>query len=528
MSINFNLLSLHQPNDIHPRTWIGLKGPEIKNTFKDLIKDVFKTQGWCKEKLSKKIAERLNCAHTTIKRVLQESTEFYPIPIILELLKFSKAKKKFLKKFKNNIEYLKVNSASAKPIKAVYKLNDNLAKTLGAFMADGSLGVQTVIANTQLKDLEGPKHKLAKLKINFSVGVSPSRNQHYINIRINKDNFKLLEQTIPSFHLLTQTHYNIELCDEYKDNIRAFVRWIKEEFNINPNSFKKKKNAWRAIFSNKILARYLMCFFEVRPGPKTFYAFEPEVIKKSSLKIRKAFARGVLMFDGCVTKQSKILFSTVSQKLHNSIKEIWERDKIKFGKRVDKRGDKILFTTVKNKKEKLLKYFEENTQKWKLLHWLSGDLDKFPIIKKDSFLSVEKILKILQKIKRCDADFLANYFNCHYLTIRNHLKTLKRQGKIKLSNHPDCVNNYVSKNTTVFLKDKFQKLVFSGIKKKFKKDKNFAEFLDIHKATLSAWRVKKNRIPLYILKEMCEVLNLDFNELLKNIAKTDREIAEII
>ena len=59
-------------------------------------------------------------------------------------------------------------------------------------------------------------------------------------------------------------------------------------------------------------------------------------------------------------------------------------------------------------------------------------------------------------------------------------------------------------------------------------DKNFAEFLVIQKGTLSAWRVRKNRIPFYMLKKMCESLELDLGKALTKVAKTDREIVEII
>ncbi|MCJ7792485.1 MAG: hypothetical protein MUP45_00695 [Candidatus Marinimicrobia bacterium] len=528
MNKDFNPLLLHQPTDIHPRSWIGLKGPGIKTIFNNLEGEIFENQGWCREKLSKEIANQLNCAHTTIKWGLQGKREFYPIPIVLELLKFSKDKKRVLKKLKKNIKYLKVNSASAKPVRAIYDLSEDLAKILGAFMADGSLCVQVVIAASRLEDLENTKRKLAKLKIHYSIGNSPSRNQYYISIQVNKNNFKLLESTILFCKLSTQTHYNVELSDEYKDSVEAFIGWIKKKFDINPNSFKKKRNAWRVTFSNKILVRYLMCFFEVKPGPKAYYAFEPNVIKKSNLKIRKAFAKGVLMFDGCVTKRRNIVWSTKSQKLHNSIKEIWQKDNIKFGERTDNRGDKILFTTAKNRRKKLLDYFEDDTQKWKLFNWLSGDLKQTPTLKESSFLSTENILKVLQKIKRCDADFLKNHFGCTHFTIRSHLKILKRQGKINLSNHPHSINDYISQNTRVFLKNELHQLLFSKIRMRFKKDKNFAEFLRIHKATLSAWRVKKNRIPIYILREICKALDFDFSRVSKNIAKTDREVAEII
>ncbi|PIV44945.1 MAG: hypothetical protein COS25_02470 [Candidatus Nealsonbacteria bacterium CG02_land_8_20_14_3_00_37_10] len=537
MSKKFNLLLLHQPEDIHPRTWICLKKPELKTILEDLERDILKNQGWCREKLSREIANQLNCSYGTIKWILQRKREFYPIPILLELLKFNKNKEEILKEIKKNIKYLKVNSASAKPVRAVYKLNENLAKILGAFMADGSLSIQIAIAASQLKDLEKMKSKLTKLRIRYSTGYAPSRNQHYINIQANKNNFKPLNKAMHSSRFLTQTHYSIELTDEYKDNVEAFIRWIKEEFNINPNSFKKRRNAWRLTFSNKILARYLMSFFEVKPGPKAYSAFEPRIIKKSNLKTRKAFAKGVLMFDGCVTVGKKIEFGTVSRNLFTSINQIWEKDNIKFGKSISKRRGSYnprksytlftLSTTSGNKKKKLLKYFEPDTQKWKLLNWLSGDLTQVPIIKEKHSLSLEKVVKVLQKVKICDAIFLKNYFKCAHTTIRTYLKILKNQGKIRLSNRPHYISDYVNRNATVLLKDGVHNFIFKKIRERFKKDKNFAIFLGIHKATFSNWRLKKSRTPIYILRKMCEILNIDFHKVSRNIITVDQEIAEI-
>ncbi|PJE69428.1 MAG: hypothetical protein COU98_02150, partial [Candidatus Staskawiczbacteria bacterium CG10_big_fil_rev_8_21_14_0_10_38_10] len=139
-------------------------------------------------------------------------------------------------------------------------------------MADGSLSIQIVIAAPNLKDLEKVRSKLTKLRIRYSIGTAPSRKQYYISIQANKNNCDLLNETIPHFHLLTQTHYSIELSDEYKDNVEAFIKWVKEEFGIVPNSFKKKRNAWRVAFSNKILIRYLMLFFGATPSYKAYYA----------------------------------------------------------------------------------------------------------------------------------------------------------------------------------------------------------------------------------------------------------------
>jgi len=197
MSKRFNLLLLHRPEDIHPRTWICLRKPKLKTIVKNIEKDILKNQGWHREKLSKEIANRLHCSHTTIKWVLLGKREFYPVPIIFKLLRFSKNKRKFLKEIKKNIRDLKVNSASAKPVKAVYKLSENSAKILGAFMADGSLSIQVMIAAPYSKNLEKIKKKLTKLKIHYSTGNASSRNQHYISIQANGNNFELLNKIIP-------------------------------------------------------------------------------------------------------------------------------------------------------------------------------------------------------------------------------------------------------------------------------------------------------------------------------------------
>lgn len=539
MSRKFNLFLLRSSADIHPRSWICIKGLELKNIIRELEKDVLETTGYCRESLSKKLSTHFHCSHGVIKRVLQSKSEFYPIPLILELLKLSKNKKKFLKKIKEDIQYLKVNSASAKPMKAVYRLNENFTKILGAFMADGSLSIQVVFAAPNLRDLEEIKYKLKRLKIRYSTGNAPSRNQYYVSIQASKNNYELLNKVLSSHRYLAQTHYSIELSDEYKDNVEAFIKWIKDEFNINPNRFEKRENAWRVSFSNKILARYLMTFFEIKPGLKAYSAFEPKLIEKSNLKVRKAFVKGVLMFDGCVTGEKKISFATVGRNLFTSLKQIWERDNIKFGESICKRKGGFnpkkshtlftLTTTLENRKEKLLKYLEKDTQKWKLFNWLCGDLNSTPILTTNSSLSLRKIMKILQKIKICDTFFLKNYFGYRsYSHVRSYLKILRDQGKIRLSIYPNRISKYISKNTTLLLKNRFHKSLFKKIRNRFGKDKNCAEFLGIHKSTFSAWRVRKNRIPLHVLERICRLLNLDFNKVFINVEKTDREIVEIV
>jgi transcriptional regulator with XRE-family HTH domain len=316
----------------------------------------------------------------------------------------------------------------------------------------------------------------------------------------------------------------------------AFTRWVKDEFEIKPNSFKKYRNAWRVTFSNKILARYLMNFFGVWPGLKSYYAFESKIIQSSGLKIRRGFAKGVLMFDGCIRIDRGITLTSRSEVLIRSIATIWTKDGIKFGATKDKRSSGYgseangytLFTIAGNKKWRLLKYFEPNTQKWKLLKWLSGDSGVSPIIKNKGGLSLKALLKIIRKMKICDAMFLKKYFGCSHSTIRTYLKILRDQKKIYLSNRPKQINNYVSGDSTILLKKSLHRLVFKKIRRQFKHDKNFAKFLGLHKATISAWRKMKIRMPLNILKRICQVLDIDQKRMFKSVAKIDREIAEVI
>lgn len=481
--------------------------------------------------LYKMMAQRLGCALNTIANKFTHHCQFYPIPIIQELLALSKQRKRFKQEILAHIDYLKVNSASAKPIKAIYALTSELAQIIGAFMADGSLNVQSVFETTTENNLKTILSVLQQSKIKYSHGRLNSRNRFYASIQINKKNSSILRKLIPA-HLsiyANQTHYSIELSDEYKNNVDVFNTWMKNVFEAEPSSFqKRKRNAWRTIFSNKTIARCFMSFFDITPGPKTYTAHEPENIKISSLKTRKAFTKGILMFDGCVTKHSKVILSVKSYNLFASVKDVWERDHIKFGTSHNKRNEWILFSTAQNKREKLLKYFDKNTQKHKLLRWLSGDRHAKPLIKDKPGISTKKILKILSSIKSCDAEFLQKHFECTHTTARLYLKILKAQNKIKLSHHPYYISSHISEKVSVFLEKSFHKKLFDEIKTRFSKYKNCAAFLGVKRATFSAWHTQKNRIPIGILKQLSQLTKFDSNEIFKNIIQTDREIAEVI
>ena len=527
MSNNFNLLLLNNINfDKHPRTWICIQGEKIKGIIAKIEKEITNERQITREQISRILSKSLDYNNVSIKNVLRGKSNFYPIPLILKLCKLTNKEANYKNLIQRDIEYLKVNSASAKPIKSSKSLSLILSKILGAFCADGSLSMQFVISSKNKERLQD----LDILSNRQAIKQSPSRNEYYIPIQMNKENYEnIMTFSKENKEFQTQTHYVIELTDKHKSNIEAFNRWIYEEFEIKPTAFYNKTNAYRTVFSNKILARYLINFFGMLPGYKSATVREPKLIRESSLNIRKEFAKGGLMFDGCVTKHKKLMFSSLSPYFANSIKEILIKDNIKIGSLKNKRDEYIVYTTSDNKIKNLVNYFEKGTKKWELLMWLSNkDFNSKQITYEKDLHQTKNILEILKEIRSCDAEFLMNRLNYTHTTIRQSLLILKLKGLIKLSNHPVKISKYLSDKTTVFLKDDFHNFLFNRILERFKSYEEFSTFLEIPKANLSTWKLKKNRIPLKTLREICNSLEIPFTQALGKVYETDREIAEII
>ena len=127
MSKTFNLLLLHSRTDIHPRTWLCLRGTKLNNTFKLLEKSARNQNRLSRNALSKLISSKYGCSINTVGRILQGNTKYYPIPILLELLELNKNSKRIANQINKDAEYLKVNSATSKPVKALKSLNKNLS-----------------------------------------------------------------------------------------------------------------------------------------------------------------------------------------------------------------------------------------------------------------------------------------------------------------------------------------------------------------------------------------------------------------
>ncbi len=533
MSSSFNLFSLHKPNDLHPRSWICVQGNALADIVSKLEREILRTHKISREHLSELLSRELHCSRGVIKNILRGGTSFYPIVVLQKLLARSSKPQFLYRKIKENILTLKVNSASAKPVNAVSVLSKDLAKIVGAFAADGSLSVQFILAASKRQPLEKLQSDIGGIISSTKIQRSSARKQYYLAIQLNKHSKNVFNhlETFKNRNLRTQTHYVIELTEEYEDSVRAFTKWIENVFEIRPSflNIKRGKRAWRVIFSNKILARYLSEFFGMKSGQKTYDVVEPERIKVSTLDMRRSFARGVLMFDGCVTKGGKIAFSSKSKDLASAIDEIWTKDRIAHGVlSMNKRSEYTISTIIPNRTENLLNYFEPSTQKWKLLRWINGDKVVKPIIKEGGVLSAGKILLLLKEIRSCDIHFLERYFGRSYTSIRYYLNILENHGYIRISSSPHVWSGCISEKTTVFLDKHTHNMVFAKIKERLELEKNAADVLGIHKATFSAWKLQRNRIPVEVLQRLCSMLGINFSDLTKAIIQTDRDILELI
>ena len=138
---------------------------KLKTIIEQLENNILEKYSLTRESLSRELSSELKCSTGVIKRILQGKNIFYPIQIILELLNKSQNKKIFSKKIKENISFIKINSASAKPVKAVHSLTITLSKILGAFMADGSLSIQLIISSPDQNKLK--KINLQSIELNL-------------------------------------------------------------------------------------------------------------------------------------------------------------------------------------------------------------------------------------------------------------------------------------------------------------------------------------------------------------------------
>lgn len=381
----FDLFELHSERD-SPKGWIWVyfDCALLRKHYLKLLKSNPQNI------IAKEISKALDCGFSTVGKHLIKlknpcEKTWLPLPVIIELVKLIDTRLKY--EIINRFECFICKSNKGKQTtKAIKEINEDLSKIIGAHMADGCL----------------------------------QRNKRGNN-------------------------YQIKISDGRKDLIVRCAEWINKTFSVNPIPiFNKKDNTWNCYFSHKVIARYFENIFMINAGKKFDIAKEPEIIKNSDFKIRKAFAKGVLMFDGGVKATGMVSLTSMSKQLIEDIEEILKLDEIEVNKGYNPKKKSWLLESKSGRNKEYLKkwlyYFEEKTWKYDRLNFFIEkkkynikELEQLFPYHHRSKIRLKEVYDAILKIKKFkiqDVMEELNKFNISHITIYKYLYILEKSGLI--------------------------------------------------------------------------------------------------
>ena len=246
-----------------------------------------------------------------------------PLPIILNLIKLINKPHLKIRIIKNFEYFLCKSSKTKQKVNAIKDINKTLAKLIGAHIADGH---------------SKPEGQTCRLRI----------------------------------------------VDGREDIIKICASWIKTIFGVNPIiRFNKCDKTYCCWFNNKIIARYLKNIFGIPSGKKAYIVKEPIIIKNSKLKIRKAFALGVITFDGGIKTSGMVSLTSMSKSLINDISKILKEDGLSVNKfyNIKKKSWLLESHSGRNKtyQKKWLDYFEKSSWKYDRLNFFVNNRKSYSI-----------------------------------------------------------------------------------------------------------------------------------------------------
>ncbi|HLD15186.1 MAG TPA: LAGLIDADG family homing endonuclease [Candidatus Nanoarchaeia archaeon] len=308
--MRLDLLKLHSKKD-SPKGWIWVRFDSklLKRHYLRLLRNK------SLKEITLELCKKLNAGFSTISKHLirlkhaEKGFEF-PLPLLIVLIDYihPKMKAKVANSFE---EFISKTSYTKQRTKAVFVLTEDLAELIGAHMADGHMRMES-------------------------------------------------------------NSYKINVCDGRRELVESCAKLVENIFGIKSIiRFSSRDNTWSCWFNNKIIGRYFENIFKIKPGKKFDIAKEPELIKNSNFKIRKAFAKGVISFDGGVKTSGMVAISSMSKDLIEDIYNILKEDGIEVNKRYNKKKKSWLIESISGRNEnylsKLLYYFEKDTWKYNRL-----------------------------------------------------------------------------------------------------------------------------------------------------------------
>jgi len=475
MDMKFDLFKLHFPEeDKDPRwSWIRASGKDLVPYTYSLIKELTNKSG------TNNVAKKINVLvpRLSIESILNYFWSIYekfPLVFLEALSKQFKNQEEIKQKIQNKIEVLSISRYDSKPIKALKELNLPLCKLAGAHAADGALWGE----------------------------------------------------------------YNYQLIDHDKLAVQKFCSWLNECFgySIKPNQ-PNGKNAWTIIFKSRIIGRYLNKFLSFPIGNKCDIVKEPPIIKKSNPSFRKAFALGVMTFDGSVDCRGMVALTMKSKDVVTSVYQIVSNNGVRLRPlKYSKCKDQCYFQS-NYRNPMLLRYFEENTEKWyKLKELVYGFQGKVTSLKeaklafdrtyskvalsKVSFSDIIKLIPsskpftnkdIISRLKGKNIDITSVSLGV-YLHILRNAKIIQPSDNYK-------VKKYKEDNRNIILKNDFRQYFFKKIRGEFQLQRELAHYLGRTQSIISNYIHGRRSIPIYDLEKMAKLIKIDKDTLNKNVIK---------
>lgn len=431
-----------------PYSWIVADGHGLFAQFKELVLEILKYQKCKKLSLCKEISNRLRCSKDLLNDVLRRKSKWIHLKLIEDLLLIlknfdMKKSEEYKKSITDKIRWLKSYSRTQQQIKVVKQLDENLSKFCGAHAADGTLGMELTISHPNKNSIENIREKIElvfpQLKIS---NIYYRRNNYSFSFNIIESNKFKIVNFLKYNKIKFQAGYRFSLTDGHEGNLVLLKKLINNLFGIS-SKIRCEGNKYTIIVSNKIVARYLNILLGFPIGKKSDTVKPPELIENASFKLKQAFCKGVLQFDGSVRAKGTIGFSTNSKSLFNFIIGCVIKDGIKVNTWI---RDKTQCNFESKPSKKWLCYFSKNTSKYNRLYdWVYGSSIKVDTFEEavyhlsraypqntNSKTDIITILKLIKNLKGFNRYQIISELKIHYKTLEPLINILLKNNILKI------------------------------------------------------------------------------------------------
>tara|TARA_B100000315_G_C14537501_1_gene569199 strand:+ start:432 stop:1622 length:1191 start_codon:yes stop_codon:yes gene_type:complete len=252
--------------------------------------------------------------------------------------------------------------------------------------------------------------------------------------KINEELAKIIGAIIADGHLRYRKskrgyHYELVIVEGFKSNVDAFSKWFNKVFGVK--IIPKKENKYYLIYiSNKIIFKFFNSVIGIPAGNKSSIVYVPEIVRNSNSNIKKAFLQGIFMFDGGVDYRTCYIdLVSKSRTLIKETNEILKQLKLEpdfVSLNPDNFGRYRLRFRKASKLKKCLQLFGKNTEKW---FRLKEHLDGLETITKDLKIAIKSFDKYYPRVRKNSitfSDIIKTIYELKSAEVESVAKSIKR------------------------------------------------------------------------------------------------------